>query len=528
MKKQPKVSIIIPVYNGSNYVKEAIDSALAQTYPNIEIIVVNDGSNDNGKTREAVLSYGNKVRYFEKQNGGVSTALNFAIEKMTGDYFSWLSHDDMYFPNKIEREIELLKNYDSNTILYSDFELIDGNGNHIADVHQDHKMMEKKPDYAVLRGAIGGITLLIPKEAFKKIGNFPVEHRCVQDYELWFKMTFYYKFVHIPEVLAITRIHAKQDSNTSPLMLSEGNWLWTYMTKNYPLEKKIEYEGSEYLFYKEMACYLKETPYKETVETVTQIAEKLLEQNKNNVKEKTVTVVIENGNNNLKDTLRTLEMQTHNNIEILINAKNNPFKKENISYKTINLDREELLKKCKTDYIVWIKSGTIIENNWLEKQLLNLYLSNKGLAFSILKQETTDSLIDNFIILSSIPFEGIIFDLNKIKKQKIKYQTEMQFLYEITKKIGTTYLEADFLHFASRETTLEKEKELLVLLSQEKEIDDYEFANLAYHIACNYNKTTKKKKIYMYYPCAKYTKLLNSRSFKLYEKLISFKQKLKK
>ena len=203
-------------------------------------------------------------------------------------------------------------------------------------------------------------------------------------------------------------------------------------------------------------------------------------------------------------------------------------KTENISYKTINLDREELLKKCKTDYIVWIKSGTIIENNWLEKQLLNLYLSNKGLAFSILKQETTDSLIDNFIILSSIPFEGIIFDLNKIKKQKIKYQTEMQFLYEITKKIGTTYLEADFLHFASRETTLEKEKELLVLLSQEKEIDDYEFANLAYHIACNYNKTTKKKKIYMYYPCAKYTKLLNSRSFKLYEKLISFKQKLKK
>ena len=62
---KPLVSIIIPVYNGSNFMREAIDSALAQTYPNIEIIVVNDGSTDN--TREIALSYGDKIRYFEKE-----------------------------------------------------------------------------------------------------------------------------------------------------------------------------------------------------------------------------------------------------------------------------------------------------------------------------------------------------------------------------------------------------------------------------------------------------------------------------
>ena len=73
MKKTstPKVSIVIPVFNGSNYLREALDSALAQTYTNCEVIVVNDGSNDNGKTREIALSYGNKIRYFEKENGGV-------------------------------------------------------------------------------------------------------------------------------------------------------------------------------------------------------------------------------------------------------------------------------------------------------------------------------------------------------------------------------------------------------------------------------------------------------------------------
>ena len=62
----PKVSIVIPVYNGANYLREAIDSALAQTYPHLEVIVVNDGSNDGGKTREVALSFGDRIRYFEK------------------------------------------------------------------------------------------------------------------------------------------------------------------------------------------------------------------------------------------------------------------------------------------------------------------------------------------------------------------------------------------------------------------------------------------------------------------------------
>ena len=118
-KKNPKVSIVIPVYNGSNYLKDAIDSALSQTYNNLEIIVVNDGSNDEGKTKAIAESYGNKIIYLEKENGGASSALNLARKKMTGDYFSWLSHDDMYYPNKISRQVEELQNYDKKTILFS-------------------------------------------------------------------------------------------------------------------------------------------------------------------------------------------------------------------------------------------------------------------------------------------------------------------------------------------------------------------------------------------------------------------------
>ena len=115
---EPLVSIIIPVYNGSNYMREAIDSALAQTYQNTEVIVVNDGSNDDGATDEIARSYGDKIRYFIKENGGVSSALNLGIRMMKGDYFSWLSHDDVYTPAKLEKQIALLADHgDGKTIV---------------------------------------------------------------------------------------------------------------------------------------------------------------------------------------------------------------------------------------------------------------------------------------------------------------------------------------------------------------------------------------------------------------------------
>ncbi len=87
---RPLVSIVIPVHNGSNYLNQAIDSALNQTYQRCEVLVINDGSSDGGKSEQIAKSYGDKVRYYAKENGGVSTALNLGIEKMRGSYFSWL------------------------------------------------------------------------------------------------------------------------------------------------------------------------------------------------------------------------------------------------------------------------------------------------------------------------------------------------------------------------------------------------------------------------------------------------------
>ena len=130
-----KVSIIIPAYNASNYLSQAIDSALAQSYHNIEIIVVNDGSNDNGATEAIALSYGDKIKYIYKENGGSSSALNTGIQMMTGEWFSWLSHDDLYMPDKIKAQMDyltklnILESEYSKHVFFSARDLIDSEGN---------------------------------------------------------------------------------------------------------------------------------------------------------------------------------------------------------------------------------------------------------------------------------------------------------------------------------------------------------------------------------------------------------------
>ena len=104
---KPLVSIIIPLYNGSNYIEQAIQCALQQDYENTEILIINDGSTDQGLGRDICLKYSDRIRYFEKPNGGCASALNYGIRNAKGQFISWLSHDDLYQPNKISYQVSL-------------------------------------------------------------------------------------------------------------------------------------------------------------------------------------------------------------------------------------------------------------------------------------------------------------------------------------------------------------------------------------------------------------------------------------
>ncbi len=261
----PLVSIVIPVYNGANYVKEAIDCALSQTYKNIEVIVVNDGSKD--ETDEICRQYGDKIRYFKKENGGVSSALNLAIKNMRGEYFSWLSHDDLYYNDKVERQVRYLSSLpEENVVLFNNYILINENGRRLGEpVILNHKMLKKKPEYCLLRGCLNGITLLIPKKAFSECGNFNELLRCTQDYDMWMRIAKKFKFIHMKDILTKTRIHSLQDTNSNPLVISEGNKLWIRMIKDISDERKIALEGSIYNYYYRMARHLRFSPYDEAI-----------------------------------------------------------------------------------------------------------------------------------------------------------------------------------------------------------------------------------------------------------------------
>jgi glycosyltransferase involved in cell wall biosynthesis len=220
----PLVTIVIPVYNGNNFLKEAIDCALAQTYENLEIIVVNDGSTDDGASEEIAKAYGDRIIYIWKENGGVSSALNVAIKEMKGDWLSWLSHDDLYYANKIAKQVEFIRKLMEKDptvnlekiAIHCATESIDKDGKVIKTPNYKD-IPEKEDSIDVIIGNIynyrlSGCSFLIPHAAFKNLGGFREDIRTVSDVEFWYRLLFngYQFYCMSNDILVKNRSHGKQ------------------------------------------------------------------------------------------------------------------------------------------------------------------------------------------------------------------------------------------------------------------------------------------------------------------------------
>lgn len=218
---QPKVTIVIPVFNGAKLLGEAIESSLAQTHTNLEVIVVNDGSRDDGRTERVAERYASRVRYIHKENEGVASALNTGIKNATGEYISWLSHDDLYYSTKIATQIEFLRRerYPNKVLYYTDFEYIDEVGMVIATYRLEHLRPEEFIYSLFSGGVLHGCSLLIPRVCFGDVGLFNQDLFTTQDYEYWFRsLKKGYVFKHIPRVLVRGRIHSNQTQRNVPFI----------------------------------------------------------------------------------------------------------------------------------------------------------------------------------------------------------------------------------------------------------------------------------------------------------------------
>lgn len=246
----PLVSIVIPVYNGANFMTQAIDSALAQTYRNIEIVVVNDGSKDEGTTEKIALSYGEKIKYIFKTNGGVSSALNAGIANMAGEWFSWLSHDDMYTPDKIEKQIARLSEEIEQNKIDPSKAIVIGNTQFIDKDAKPIKRVQRclgKSYYSgldmlkeVFSGYyIGGCTLLINKNFFNTVGVFSTKIGYMQDMEMWYRiMLTDCHFFYVDNKTVLSRVHLNQLTVTGKTVGKKdaeivGRWLSKQLVGKY-------------------------------------------------------------------------------------------------------------------------------------------------------------------------------------------------------------------------------------------------------------------------------------------------------
>lgn len=259
----PRVSIIIPVYNGADYLRQAIDSALAQDHPDTEVVVVNDGSSDAGATARIARGYGTRIRYIEKPNGGVASALNTGVAAMTGEVFCWLSHDDIHLRHKTSRQVaEWQRLGRPSALLFSDYRLIDGTGRAIGEARFDARMLAEKPRYALLRGCLNGCTVFVPRDILRAMGGFDENLPTTQDYDLWHRMMGRVPFLHMPEILIESRQHPAQGSRRADHR-DEARALWHRMATDVPPEEQSRLEGSPFRFLDATSRYLSQSGLEE-------------------------------------------------------------------------------------------------------------------------------------------------------------------------------------------------------------------------------------------------------------------------
>ncbi|MBD2425194.1 glycosyltransferase [Phormidium sp. FACHB-1136] len=191
------ISVIIPAYNAEKTIKETLESALNQSFRDLEVIVIDDGSTD--KTAEIVSGLeDNRIRFFSYPNSGAQISRNRGIEKSTGDYLSFLDADDLWTPDKLEAQYFALQEHSDCAVAYSWTTFIDENGNPLPG-GQRFRFQGQVYEQLLLGDFIGsGSNPLIRKEALLAVGTFDEAILGGQDWEMWLRLASQYSFTVVP------------------------------------------------------------------------------------------------------------------------------------------------------------------------------------------------------------------------------------------------------------------------------------------------------------------------------------------
>lgn len=214
IKIPSKVSIILPTYNGSRYIRKSIESCLNQTYQNLELIIVDDGSTDN--TRKIIKSYNDKrIKYFRHEhNLGLAKALNTGFANAVGEYLTWTSDDNFYDVKAIEAMTRFLEGNSKIDFVYTNYYTVDENGKILESITVD------SPKVLDIKDCIGPC-FLYKREIYEKIGEYDSNFILVEDYEYWLRVREQFRMQKLNEYLYFYRRHKESLSSQNKSALIE-------------------------------------------------------------------------------------------------------------------------------------------------------------------------------------------------------------------------------------------------------------------------------------------------------------------
>lgn len=216
----PQVSVIIPAYNASAYLPEAIDSVLGQSFSDIEVLVIDDGSTD--ETEHLVRRYRSAIKYLRQPNRGVSSARNRGIAQSVGRYIAFLDADDTWLPHRLERQLAALQDQPNYRATYAAFTVVDESLNPLG-ISRNQRQASALEDL-LLRGNVVATpsTVLCERALFELVGGFdPALSQCA-DWDMWVRLAAQTEFLYLDEPLVTYRQHSTNMSRNAPLLESDS------------------------------------------------------------------------------------------------------------------------------------------------------------------------------------------------------------------------------------------------------------------------------------------------------------------
>lgn len=209
---EPLISIITPTYNREDYIAQAIESVLVQSYPHFEMIIVDDGSTDDTKNLLRRFQGDSRIRYSYQKNQGQSVARNKGLSVAQGDYICFLDSDNYWFSNKLEKSLKAFSENPKIDIVYGDIVTVDEQGNELTRDNM-RRYSGEITRYLLRDNCVSMNTAMVRQRCFGELGGLDTSCKVADDYEMWLRFSAKYTYLYLHEYLAYYRVMRNQISS---------------------------------------------------------------------------------------------------------------------------------------------------------------------------------------------------------------------------------------------------------------------------------------------------------------------------